>query len=238
MSDAIYAVAVTRGCGRRICGGVYAETSTDPNGKPVEFFLLDPPIAIELDVAPIGVSWIKRDEVWHLVDWVGEMHYPNVADFIEEVRRFGLSRRIPTGEHFERLTVESRILLVHARALIHNRKQYRSPKHGPYGCPKDIADHRRGDVKEMCAGLWWEDLDDTSEPDPETGAVIREMPSFKYAGLATREGVEPEYEAAFFASFPIGRLAVVNDPDDPNKVDVVLKKAGKANGIPVHLVDE
>lgn len=232
-----FATAVTRGCGRRVVGGIYAETSNSPNGKPVEHFLIDPPVPLEMDVAPQGISWIQRDGVWHGVDWIGENHYPNIADFIEEVRRFGLSRRIPINEDFGRLTADSRLLLVHARAIILNRKKYRQPKGAPYHCPKHITDHEKGNIKQMCAGMWWEDIEG-GEPDPETGAVIVKMPSFTYAAKATLEGVEPEYEPAFFASFPISRLAVVAAPDDPKRVELAMEAAGKATGIPVHVVDE
>lgn len=131
------AVPVARGCGTRVAGGIYAECGTSENGLPVEAFIMDPPEAIpeHLHLAPQGVAWVERRGVWHLVDWVGSEHYPNVADFIEECRRYGLSRRVPRTAPFERLTPASRILLVHARAIITNGAAYRPKDGAPYSCP-------------------------------------------------------------------------------------------------------
>jgi len=129
------AVPVTRGCGRRTSGAAYWECGMSPDGRPIEEFLIDAPTLIPpgLAVAPRGVSLITVGGVTHVVDWIGAAHYPNVLDFVAEVARFGLSRRLPSSLDFARLTPASRILLVHARARVENASVY-----GPFACPKNL----------------------------------------------------------------------------------------------------
>ena len=76
-------------------------------------FLLDFPEdgKTALGLSPIGVQLVERDGVWHILDWIGSEHYPNVADFLEEVRRFGLSRRLAKTVDFSKLTERSKILV-------------------------------------------------------------------------------------------------------------------------------
>jgi len=91
------AIPVLRGCGTRCRGGLYAECGMGPNGSPVENFLMDPPVLLDfarIGVIPRGTHLVERNGATHLFDWIGAESYPNVADFIEEVRRFGLSRRL------------------------------------------------------------------------------------------------------------------------------------------------
>ena len=74
---------VPRGCGTRTSGGVYLECGTGYGGRPLEFFLADPPIPLTCDTK-LGVQLIERDGVVHVLDWIGEQHYPNCADFLEK----------------------------------------------------------------------------------------------------------------------------------------------------------
>ena len=108
-------MAAERGCGKRKKGGIYAETGLSPDGKPIEHFLIDPPNVFnkaELGVADVGTAMVKArircpfrcdsgcgycnfegtKLVWHLFNIVGQSHYPNVADWIEEVRNLGMSQ--------------------------------------------------------------------------------------------------------------------------------------------------
>jgi integrase len=59
-------------------------------GVPLEDFLLDPPAPLTLEaqrrlgITPIGVKLLadpNDPRTYHVVDWVGTKHYPNVADF-------------------------------------------------------------------------------------------------------------------------------------------------------------
>jgi hypothetical protein len=87
-----------RGCGYRQPGGAYFAIPLGPGGHPVEEFLIDPPILIDaerLGAASVGVTLIKRDGITHVLDIVGREHYPTVAEFVDEARRMGVSRRAP-----------------------------------------------------------------------------------------------------------------------------------------------
>ncbi len=98
MSDPPGAIPAKRGCGVRQKGGLYAECAISPSGKPIEEFLFDPPIIVPAGFAvpTRGVVLVERAGIWHVVDRVGNEFYPSPADMAEEIKRFGLSRRIPT----------------------------------------------------------------------------------------------------------------------------------------------
>lgn len=201
------ALAVERGCGRRVRGGLYWECGLGPGGTPVEDFLIDPPTPLPpgLRVSARGVTPLVADGVTHLIDWVGAEHYPNVADFVEEVRRFGLSRRLPITLDTAALTPASRLLLVHARARVVNAGRY-----GPFPCP--TGTHAPG--TDGCAGVWGEDVEGgTPRGGDDPRAVTRTRPSFRYDAWKRPDGVTPDYEPALFASFPASRLVVVAGGD-------------------------
>jgi hypothetical protein len=183
----------------------------------VEAFLLDPPMRIPagLSVSPLGVSTIVHGGVTHIVDWVGSQFYPNIADFAEECRRFGMSRRLPSNMDVSRLTRESRHLLIHARAIIENGAEWDIWDCPHYPQPLEEHDPVRrfmGCRVPTCAGLWWRDVRDTTD-DAREGMVLRRMPSFSYTVPAPPPGIKPRYQPAFFASFPISRLVVVAGND-------------------------
>lgn len=199
------AIPAPRGCGAsRTAGGIYWECGLDPNGEPIESFLIDVPTPIPagLAIAARGVTPIEIGGVVHILDWVGREHYPNVSDLVGEASRLGLSRRLPSTLDFSRLTPASRILLVHARARLENASLY-----GPFRCPKTL--HEPG--TNCCIGAWWEDVEGgTPLADPrDPRAVRRDLPSFQYRARRRPDGLTPCYAPGFFASFPASRLAVV-----------------------------
>lgn len=102
-----------RGCGKRKDGGAYGCLGTDPDGKPVWEFLLDPvepywddefrgiqPAPPELIEALVERGYEHDpDRVFLAMDMVSKEQY-SVPGFVEEVRRFGLSRQWQTGFDF------------------------------------------------------------------------------------------------------------------------------------------
>src|SRR5574338_1083558 len=155
---------ISRACGRRICGGVYAETRLSEDGMPIEYFIVDSPAPIDVDqrgLAAVGVKLIEINGVHHIFDIVGQEYYPYPSDYVEETRRLGASRRLQANLDFSRLGPGSRLVLIHARAVIDNFSAYPQPPQ--VQCPKGIAAHALSPLPEMCAGLWWHDLPD--EPD-------------------------------------------------------------------------
>lgn len=216
--------ASARGCGKsRTEGGIYMETAMGPDGTPFEEFIIDPPIVADfgaLGVSPRGVSLVPDDKgIYHVFDWVGSQHYPNVADFIEETRRLGPSRRLPRTLEFEKITPESRMVLIHARAHIDNASDFY--RETPWECPKGHQEH--GPSKnEMCAGLWWQDVEPTHLSRVEREAMeaagirafTRTMPAFEYQAMTAPPDTLGLYRPAMFLALPITNLSVVKSSDD------------------------
>jgi hypothetical protein len=147
-----------RGCGTRQKGAAYLAIPLVPDGAPIEEFLIDPPVVVdpdELGISAIGVSLLAHpggdgSEITHVYDIVGREHYPTVAEFIDEGRRMGISRRIAANTDFAKITRESRLLLLHAHADIANAAEFPTDR----ACPCHIPEHREPDYSDMCARLW------------------------------------------------------------------------------------
>jgi len=224
-----YAQAVKRGCGTRKQGAVYAECGNSKNGKPVEAFLLCPPVLVDdnaLGLSPIGVKLIDGN----VFDWVGSEYYPNVTDFIEEVRRFGMSRRIPKTFDFAKLDPDSRMILLHSKAFIDVPDYHHQDRIGGHALGQDwewcpIGVHAK-DYTGMCAGLWWEDVKNKDRIErigaKKDGRIVTvEMPSFEYVAAIPPAG-KHEHSLAIFASFPITRLAVIRADDGSHNATAEL----------------
>ena len=112
--------SIERGCGTRAEGGLYICVPTGSSGIPVEAFVLDPPIP--WNEGPFrGARLHKRDTgVTDLLLWVGAEYYPTVADFVVEGARHGFSKRVPVHREadYSSLDQDSRILLIHPRAIV------------------------------------------------------------------------------------------------------------------------
>jgi hypothetical protein len=186
-----------RGCGYRQPGGAYFAVPLGPRGRPIEGFLIDPPVVIDdpgrLRLASVGVTLIDRDGVTHVIDIVGREHYPTVASFIDEARRLGISRRAPRTIDFARITRASRLLLAHGHADIANAAEFPCEER----CPCRIAEHLVPGFGDMCARLWW--------AEPLEAA---------------------RHRLALFASFPIPQIEVVRDDTGGSHVSTIERASG------------
>lgn len=229
----VYAIPIKRGCGTRAEGGVYAEVGFAAPGEvgaPIEAFLLDPAVMIPegLEVPTQGALQFEREGVSHLICHVGSSGYPNLADWIEEARRYGISWRLPKNLDYASLSRKSLLFLTHARAFIQNQQDY-----GDWECR--FGKGHQPTVDQYCSGVWWTDVEAQGEADTmldirdepcdwdslpmmEAAAVTRKMPSFTYAALTRRKGVIPKYQERIFGVFPIGRLVVVKAEDGSHSV--------------------
>lgn len=138
---------MSRGCGSRVQGDVYATLPLGPDGSPVEDYLFDPPIPLDAEamgVKPRGVAFTQApDGTTHVLDWIGADSYPNATDFIEEVRHMGMSRKIPKNMDFSRLTSRSRLMVLHPRGYIENWLEYWNVAGEVVsGCPKHKGHHK------------------------------------------------------------------------------------------------
>jgi len=139
---------ITRGCGSRTAGGIYACCGLSSDGLPIEHFLIDPvrPLAVGCFRAPILLEDPDCPEIKHLAIWVGAEFYASPWDFIEETRRLGASRRIPGEFDFSQLAPGlSRMVLVHPRAAI-------ARIDAPDACPKDAIETAGHGTAVPCLG--------------------------------------------------------------------------------------
>ena len=198
-----------RGCDYRQPGGAYLAVPLGPGGRPVEDFLVDPPVVVEgdrreaLGLSAVGVALVERDGATHVFDIVGREHYPSVAEFVDEVRRLGVSRRISRNADFSRLSADSRLVLLHEHADVANALEFPSERR----CPTEREEHLTAGYRGMCARLWW------GEP-------------FEAA----------RHRLAIFAVFPIPQIEVINDPTSGRHLETAERAS--AAGIPVVEVDE
>ena len=140
-----------RGCGQRKDQALYACCGLAPPGSmgsPVESFIIDPPILWDQG-AFRGVQFVERDGgPPDLLLWVGAENYPTVPDFVEEGRRMGFCKRIPTGDlkddgtfakgnnnYGEVVPYVSRMILVHPRAVIDDSYQVQLQEMGDGSVP-------------------------------------------------------------------------------------------------------
>lgn len=124
-----------RGCGKRKDQALYACCGLAGDGElgiSVESLMIDP--VIPWTDGPFrGVQFLPsgHDGAVDLLMWVGAENYPTVPDYVEEGRRMGFCKRIPTGSLNEDGSIAkgnndyskviphlSRLLLVHPRAYI------------------------------------------------------------------------------------------------------------------------
>jgi hypothetical protein len=156
MTDFPKAAAEHRGCGERTPGGIYIECGLSPVGRPFEDFLVDPPLALPPGLGSEALA--NKPHFWtdsatdavHLVIWIGAEHYPYLADFVEEARRLGISRKLSSQllerPEFRRLNLSSRMILAHPRAL--NTWWVQQPP--PFTCMKEVRGHAKsGDADEV-----------------------------------------------------------------------------------------
>ncbi len=113
-----------RGCGFRDENAVYMCCGVGNDGYPIEHFILDParrwPGEFQRGylILPRVLGIATLQEVNDLVIFVGKEYYKATWDFVEEVRRYGASRKVPRNLPFEKLTPgQSRMVFVHSRAI-------------------------------------------------------------------------------------------------------------------------
>jgi hypothetical protein len=259
-------MSVVRGCGVRQAGGIYLRVATSPNGRPIEDFLVDPPVIIhpsEIGLTPVGVRGIEdASGVYHVFDWVGVEHYPKVLDAIEEGRRYGFSRRAEgSGIDYSRLTSRSSLVLVHSKAAFVNAadfglnlrregRTWRCPNRLTFaaaaGEPRMIETIARHDPAnnvqvETCLGMHHHDYA-ASEVVQDAGVAAWRMfppknPQWRYDVWTRPEGFTPRYAVAIFAQLPLGGVEVVRDPANQDRERSQYHKASTAQ-IDVRLVSE
>lgn len=208
---------VERGCGTRKEGGVYLEVGFSEEGIPMKYFWADPPVTYEVD-KEIGQSLVRREDTFHVVDWIGASGYPYPTDILEEARSYGLSRRISHNFPFEKLTKESRIILVHGRALT-------SDPAGAFLDEEEIFEHTEASrIFSTCLHMERTGRDDHFKAPVGPCNRFWYMDAEANAEIGTRSIASTEYpvvdadtdldmESGIIASFPISRFATIEAGD-------------------------
>lgn len=134
MLDSIFDVITMgqgeRGCSLKVDGGLYCCVGLGEGGSPIENFVIDEARPWEGGHFQGGILVERKDasgepiidfagrRVKDLVMWIGEENYLAAADYIEEVRRMGLSKRLPSNFPVDQLNPGmSRIILIHPNAI-------------------------------------------------------------------------------------------------------------------------
>lgn len=171
--------AVERGCGEREPGGVYAESGLSNHGLPLEAFLMDPPLPI-----PAGLDLINKPQLWQrvlpsgdpvldleerpiydLLIWVGQEHYEYAPDYLEEVRRYGASRKLNPNLDLSLLSSASRMILAHP-CVINTLWQEQRP---PQVCGKHVPGHDGNPPREDTAVREEDEWDEEEMDDEDEG---------------------------------------------------------------------
>jgi hypothetical protein len=230
------AIPVERGCGFRSPGGVYVECGVGEHGTPFETFLLDPPHPLPdgLDLANKAQLWDDAEHgVTHLLIWVGEAFYRYVSDFIEESKRYGVSRKLSPYLDVSRLSQQSRMLLAHPKAF--NARWHHMTQ--PDTCAKLVPGHAQGDGQDVagpCLFKTYDLIPRDAALDPEEGITLdgrtyytRTIGSTDYLFAPTGEpsdGLLP----GIFAALPITGFALIKRDDGSvnQRAEDALRRAG------------
>lgn len=219
--------------GERLCGGgrhageMYLESGQCQGGRPIEDFLVDLPLTIdpvEWNISPIGIStFVDEHGITNVLDWVGETHYPEVADFIEEARRLGVSRRVSHTGPIEHLSAQSRLFLLHPRAAILNAAAFLTPP--AFRCPCQQG-HT---TQQGCLGLAWH----ASE---NAGPGRRQLARGETYAVRPPLAGKPEYGLAVFMTVPITALTVIAHPE--TDIQNARETRVRQSGLPVFVDHE
>jgi len=139
---------------------------TDPDDPATEYEVLNP-----------GAD----QPIVDLLLWIGAEHYPYVSDYLEEVRRFGASRKLNPNLDLSQLTRWSRMLLIHPFAL-NTLWEQQAP---PGRCARTIVGHAPEEQADSEAEEW-EDEEGGEDEEGDEGEDGVDTP--------TEEQVEPGRE--------------------------------------------
>lgn len=224
-----------RGCGTRVPGGTYLCTGQGFGGSPIEKFIIDPPILAPMEFQR-GFKIIKLPKYNHsdVLIFVGKSFYKSPWDFIEESRKFGISRKVSRTFPFDKLTPsKSRMLFVHSKGY-----PYFDYELNRIEKPKDCkfkqdeikgwhSDHIRKGTLECSACTYshqdlavylHKDAEREILPDSSKEVFNIKMPGFKYSGVVPNfmdgEPCEITWEPAIFLATYITHIEypMIEDP--------------------------
>lgn len=253
--------APERGCGAtRTVDGVYLEVGTSPYGRPFDDFLICPPVLLPEGMTVATLA--NKNAIWrdpntgisHIMIWVGESFYPYLPDYLEESRRYGISRKISPLTDFSQLTSASRMMMVHPKAYNANWAAQVQPEicgcnkpgHALYSAPGAHAGpclYKLFDLMPTEAGSLVPDETDSRGYQ----GYQRQIGSTRYLFHPTQERhlflptpeIPHEFLPAVFGIFAPTNIALICDKDGslgPN-TSTVKDKLDKLGNLPYSITD-
>ncbi len=209
------AVGGERMCGAgRTAGGVYLECGLSAGGRPIEEFLIDPPVPVNPDDLGLSHIGVMITNEGHVIDWIGESHYPYPADFVEEVRRMGVSRKVSQTTDFSKLAPGAMLIFAHAKAVCLN------PEVGLTECPSGL--HGPG---ELCASLMWS-IPEAGEEDCGTRPLVKDH-------YEVHHNADTRFAPGLFLAVPLTNISIISD--DAGQVDQDLYTKVSESGFTPHI---
>ena len=243
-------------CGFRTVG-IYVCERGSLDGSPVEFFMICPPPYVDMEaigLSATGFRIIERVDwkgngigIWDLWDYVGLDDNPWPADFIEQTRQLGTSRKISeavvASADFKKLeahpfdpSLSSRHIYVHGRALIEDPEPfYKERSQHARPCPAGIEAHDKNESAwEMCAALWWEAVDlwpdgvknryhEVKLPRQKKYRDAQGGASLTYEADYIPRGVAPKFLPGIILSIPLMSIEIPRDQSGENEHDRLAK---------------
>lgn len=183
---------ITRGCGLRKPGGLYVCSGLSPYGSPIENFIVDPPLPYNSGPFRAPIVFEKEGRK-HIMMWVGAEYYPYCSDFIEEVRKYGASKRVPNNFPIEELERGSMLFLVHPKAMVADFEYLPMVEY----CPKADPSHWAAN-EEYCLGHSYQIAE------PNVGINLRKLGDTEYTVYPhTMSAAEYEFSPGIFLRLPI-----------------------------------
>jgi hypothetical protein len=217
-----------RGCGERKENALYLSCGTSPYGIPIKERIIDPAISWEHGWQR-GYTLFEIDDtgVKHVLIFVGKEYYPSPWSFVEEAKRFGISRRIDNKFPVDQLTPgQSKMFFAHAYTI--PLFEYYLPEHpkdckcqdADLGWHYDVDKHCTFGLKNLAVNV--HSQKDISLLDADNFIEIR-MPGFSFFTSPIMDAPpldEQEYKLGIFLYVPITHLEVKNyiDPEVQSRI--------------------
>ncbi len=213
-----------RGCGERQSGGLYACCAPAALGQPLEAFVLDPARYFNGGAFRAPMFAERNDGYFDLVIWIGEKSYPFVPDVLEEGRKRGFSRRVPSeAGSLDLLTqFESRMVLIHPKAITAPTPEL----------PESIWCRCKGEDHACAFHLWALSALESCKGHELVPDVVEKpsfawvtTPSVRYRVPYPKEygGEKPEYRPGAFVALPLSHFEYINKEADEVPVKVAEK---------------
>lgn len=221
-----------RGCGSMAYGAVYAELSTSPFGIHISNFVICPVWDLSgLKLSAQGMNIIprivdgKQDEtpdgkpIFDVFDIVGKNHYPYKADFYEEARLFGISRRWPKNTPINQLIPGvSRHYLCSMNGVLEEIDHAASAVNAQFSNPKQpqclTGAHTRQSwdygFGATCSAFWWSEMT-ANDCFKQGDAWYRNRPSLQYQCFPSDE--QNKFHIGAFMWMPVNRFVVTKNQD-------------------------